>query len=150
MTGGPIDPTERQLADIAAVAGTEADGPIVMLNLNRYRDRADYGDDGPDGVDPDVSGREAYGRYGEVAMGAIAATGGAVVWFTESTGTVIGRDDDRFDEVVAVWYPSRAAFLSLVEVDGYAAALSHRTAALERAMIICTEGPEQPRLEPLA
>ena len=150
MSGGPIDPTEDQLVAMAAVAGTDADGPIVMLNLNRYRERADYGDGAPGGVDPNVSGREAYARYGEVAMRALAELGAGVVWHTESPGTVIGREDDRFHEVVAVWYPSRTAFLGLVGVDGYPEALAHRTAALERAMLICTEGPAEPRLEPLS
>lgn len=149
MTGGPIDPNEQQIEAIVAVAGSEADGPIVMLNLNRYRERADYGEAPPDDVDADVSGREAYQRYTEVALGAVAATGGVVVWMTESPGTVIGREDDRFDEVFAVWYPSRSAFLSLASVDGYADVLVHRTAALERAVIICTEGPAEPRLEPV-
>ena len=34
-----VEPDEQQFADVAAVAGGEADGPVVMLNLNRYRDR---------------------------------------------------------------------------------------------------------------
>ena len=35
----PVDPTEAQ---IEAVAADERDGPVVMLNLNRYRDRDAY------------------------------------------------------------------------------------------------------------
>ena len=54
-----VNPTREQLAAVAAVAGTEADGPLVMLNLNRYRERAAYEADPPGGGSPDVSGREA-------------------------------------------------------------------------------------------
>lgn len=50
-----VDPTHDQLQ---AVAADERVGPVVMLNLNRYGDR------------------DAYLRYGEVAMRAVAEVGG--------------------------------------------------------------------------
>ena len=57
-----IDPTDKQLA---AIANSDSDEPIVMLNLNKYRDKAEY-------LDPklgnDLSGRDAYLRYGVVAV----------------------------------------------------------------------------------
>ena len=52
----------------------------------------------------------------------------------------------RYDEVVAVWYPSRAAFLRLAEHPGYLEALAHRTAALEQATLIECEGSATPEL----
>src|SRR5262249_12327558 len=56
------EPSDAQLA---AIAAHSPDGPIVALNLNRYRARAAY----PPGTpDADVSGREAYMRYGIVAF----------------------------------------------------------------------------------
>ncbi|MEA2302892.1 MAG: hypothetical protein QOH43_172, partial [Solirubrobacteraceae bacterium] len=36
----PVEPDEQQIAELAALAGSERDGPVVMLNLNRYRPRA--------------------------------------------------------------------------------------------------------------
>ena len=50
-----VNPTREQLAAVAAVAGTEADGPLVMLNLNRYRERAAYEADPPEEGPRDVS-----------------------------------------------------------------------------------------------
>ena len=35
-----IEPDAQQFAEVAALAGGDADGPVVMLNLNRYRERA--------------------------------------------------------------------------------------------------------------
>ena len=65
---GHVTPTDERLARTAAI-GTDDSSPVVMLNLNRYRDRAQY----PDGTaDADVSGREAYLRYGVVAFAAPA------------------------------------------------------------------------------
>lgn len=135
-----VNPSE---ATLAALAASGDDGPVVMLNLNRYRDRAEY----PPGTpDADVSGREAYLRYGTVAIEAIAATGGRILWSTDAAEVVIGCDHDRYDEVVAVWYPSRAAFLGLTRHPGYLEALAHRDAALEQASLIATRGASDPVL----
>jgi uncharacterized protein (DUF1330 family) len=132
--GDHVNPADETLA---ALAASGDDTPVVMLNLNRYRERAQY----PDGTpDADVSGREAYLRYGAVAMEAIAATGGRILWSTDAMDVVIGCDHDRYDEVVAVWYPSRAAFLGLAAYPGYVEAMVHRDAALEQASLIATRG----------
>jgi hypothetical protein len=50
-----IDPSPEQVQRLLADANDES--PIVMINLLRYRDRAEY----PQGSDaPPCSGREAY------------------------------------------------------------------------------------------
>src|SRR3954453_756723 len=117
-----VIPTDERLAPGAA-AGATAASPVVMLNLNRYRARAEY----PAGTaDADVSGREAYLRYGAVAYPAILSVGGEILWATAALETVIGCDHDQYDEVVAVWYPSRLAFLRLAEFPGYMEAHAHR------------------------
>jgi uncharacterized protein (DUF1330 family) len=137
-----VTPTDERLADVAAI-GADDTSPVVMLNLNRYRDRAQY----PDGtVDADVSGREAYLRYGVVAYQAITSVGGEILWATDAAETVIGCDHDVYDEVVAVWYPSRTAFLALAEFPGYMEAHVHRDAAIEQAALIATRGDAEPRL----
>ncbi len=139
---GHVTPTDERLARTAAI-GVEDPLPVVMLNLNRYRDRALY----PDGTaDADVSGREAYLRYGIVAFAAIKSVGGAILWATDAAETVIGCDHDDYDEVVAVWYPSRAAFLGLAAYPGYLEAHAHRDAAIENATLIATRGEATPAL----
>ena len=115
----PVEPTQEQLADLAAVAGTDADGPVVMLNLNRYRDR------------------EEYTRYLAVASRVLERVGGRLHWHATSHGTVVGDDSDRFDEVLAIWYPNRAAFVALATDPECVAVHHHRVAGLERAAIIC-------------
>ena len=134
-----IEPDSDQLGRIAEGAGGDADGPVVMLNLNRYRERAAY-DGAPEAAsDPGVSGREAYGQYGLVAVAVLERVGGRILWHADARQTVIGEGEERFDEVIAVWYPSRAAFMALVTAPEILDALAHRTAGLERAMLICCE-----------
>lgn len=142
----PIEPDQQQLAAIAEGAGGAGDRPVVMLNLNRYRERAAYEAEPPDGADPQIGGREAYARYAAVATATLERVGGRVLWYTQAAQTVIGDDSDRYDEVIAVWYPSREAFLALATDAEILAALPHRRAGLERAALICCESGAEPVL----
>jgi hypothetical protein len=139
----PVNPTREQIAAVAAVAGTDADGPLVMLNLNRYRERAAYQGDPPGGGSPDVSGREAYERYGEKALEVLTRLGGEIRWHSRANMTVIGDDSDLYDEVIAVYYASAQAFISLALDPEIGAALAHRDAGLERAALIWCEDTKQ-------
>jgi uncharacterized protein (DUF1330 family) len=118
-----VEPDADQMAAIAALAGREDDGPVVMLNLNRYRDRS------------------AYERYGEVALGVLQRVGGRILWQASARQTVIGDESDRYDEAIAVWYPSVAAFTALATDPEVLEARKIREAALERAALICCEAP---------
>lgn len=117
----PVEPDPEQFAQVAALAGGDADGPVVMLNLNRYRDR------------------DAYMRYGEVASAVLARVGGRILWHADARLTVIGDESDSYDEVIAVWYPSLAAFAALATDSDILEARAHRLAGLERAALICCD-----------
>lgn len=132
-----IEPGERQLQEVAAIAGGDQDAPVLMLNLNRYRERASYDGEVPGGLPADVSGAEAYMRYGIVAAEVIARVGGQIAWHSAPRGIVIGEERDVWDEVIAVWYPSYAAFLALVSDPELQGVRRHRVAALERAAVLC-------------
>jgi uncharacterized protein (DUF1330 family) len=141
-----VEPDQQQLAEVLELAGAESDGPVVMLNLNRYREHAEYEGPVPGDLPGEVSGREAYLRYGAVAAPVLERVGGRILWHTESRRTVIGDDTDRYDEIIAVWYPSLAAFAGLVGDPGILAARDHRNAGLERAALICCDSGAEPVL----
>jgi uncharacterized protein (DUF1330 family) len=121
-----VEPTEEQFSRVAKLAAGEPDGPVVMLNLNRYRDR------------------EAYMRYGVVAAAVLERVGGRILWHTEAKLTVIGEDVDGYDEVIAVWYPSLSAFGALASDPEILEVRADRLAGLERASLICCEPGDQP------
>jgi uncharacterized protein (DUF1330 family) len=131
-----IQPDEAQFQTLARRAGDDT-SPKVMLNLNRYRQTARYEAAPPGGLDPEVSGHEAYLRYGAVAATVLERVGGRILWYAPAEWVVIGEDRDRFDEVIAVWYPSLSAFGALVSDPDLLAAHAHRAAGLERAAILC-------------
>jgi len=117
----PVDPTDAQIQEVLHFPD---DGPVVMLNLNRYRDRDAY-----------------LQQYGLVALAAIEGVGGRILWQSDVQQTVIGDDGDRYDEAIAVWYPNRAAFLGLMDQPGYLEATAAREASLERAMLLALTPP---------
>ncbi len=123
----PVEPSPEQLAEMQAIAEGPDDGPLVMLNLNRYSDP------------------EAYARYGEVAQRVLERVGGRILWHAPVRGTVIGEGEERFDDVIAVWYPSAAAFLQLVSDAELLRARDHRLEGLQRATLLRCE----PRLNQL-
>jgi uncharacterized protein (DUF1330 family) len=121
-----VEPDAQQLTEIAALAGADGDGPVVMLNLNRYLDR------------------EEYLRYGAVALAVLERVGGHILWQADCRQTVIGDDSDRYDEAIAVWYPSVAAFMALATDPEILEARKIRDVALERAALICCSAPPVP------
>jgi uncharacterized protein (DUF1330 family) len=134
---GHTMPEEAQVAGYAAPIVDGTDGPVVMLNLNKYRERAAYADGRDTGG---RSGREVYLDYGVVAQQGLAAVGAKILWATDATAPLIGCEHDAYDEVLAIWYPSRAAFIELTNFPGYQDALVHREAALAWSSLIPCAG----------
>jgi len=126
-----VEPDQKQLEEIAALANDPESGPLVMLNLNRYRDR------------------DAYARYGEAAIRVLERVGGKILWHTQAHDVVIGDPNDGYDEVIAVWYPSAAAFLALATDPEILERRADRVAGLERATILRCEAASEPVLSDL-
>ena len=137
-------PDADQIAAYAAPIADGTDGPVVMLNLNKYRTVGEYADGRDVGG---RSGREIYAEYGAVAMQGLAAVGAKILWATEATAPLIGCEHDAYDEVLAIWYPSRAAFIDLTNFPGYQDALVHRDAALAWSSLIPCVGSDDATLK---
>jgi uncharacterized protein (DUF1330 family) len=131
MTAETIEPTSEQLERLI---GSDHDGPFVMINLLRFKDVAD-GIDAADGI----SGAEAYARYGAAAQQHLERIGGRVVLAVVAQDSVIGPEEPEWDLVIAVNYPSRAAFLLMVSDPEYLAIHAHRAAALADSRLIACE-----------
>lgn len=123
-----IEPTPQQLERLAA---SDDDGPVIMLNLVRFKERAD-GIDAADGI----SGAEAYARYGAAVSTFLERVGGRILLAAAAQESVIGPEDAEWDLVLAVQYPSRAAFRAMTSDPDYLAIHAHRAAALEDSRLI--------------
>jgi uncharacterized protein (DUF1330 family) len=129
---GSVEPTAHQLEQLVTLPD---EGPIVMINLLRYREEANYAPNA--GVTP-CSGHEAYQRYGGVALGQVAAVGGRVLWMGTVALSIIAPGGEQWDDAVLVEYPSKQAFLNMVNDPSYQACMFHRTAALADSRLIAT------------
>lgn len=107
------------------------DVPILMLNLVRYRDEADYGD-GPAGI----SGAEAYRRYGKASAPIFSRVGGSIVWRGRPEVVLTGPSDEHWDAAFIARYPTAGAFLEMVTDAEYREAVKHRTAAVATSRLI--------------
>jgi uncharacterized protein (DUF1330 family) len=124
----------------AAAAAMPADEPIFMINLVRYRERADYGERAD--AEP-CSGSEAYlERYIPAFNKVIADLGvtGINLFYTGAVvGQLIAPADEKWDTVVVVEYPNFAAFRRVAESSEYQGdAEFHRAAALEDSRLFAT------------
>ena len=125
-----IEPTTEQFERLATSGD---DGPVVMINLLRFKEQAD-GIDADDGI----SGAEAYKRYGAVARSFVERAGGRILLAVEAAESVIGPSDGEWDMVLAVEYPSRAAFIGMAADPEYRAIHAHRAAALADSRLIAS------------
>jgi uncharacterized protein (DUF1330 family) len=135
-----VNPDRARIEDFARKAPDAA--PIVMLNLLKFRDLADY----EEKAAARVTGRKAYERYSKAVVPLLWEVGGQVLWMGKARAGVILPDDESWDEVVLVHYPSRGAFVRMVSSDAYQAILHHRTAALSDSRLIETRAVRLPRL----
>jgi uncharacterized protein (DUF1330 family) len=123
---------------IAALAQLDDDQPVVMLNMLRFRALASY----PEGSGhATCSGREAYARYGAAVLKHLQAAGGKPIFRGTAELALIAPPTERWDEILLVQYPTRAAFLRMISDPDYLAASVHRTAAIEDSRLIATRPP---------
>jgi uncharacterized protein (DUF1330 family) len=119
---------------------TPDDRPIVMVNLLRFREQADYEAGGPGGT-----GRAAYLRYSKAVVPLVWEVGGQLLWVGKARAGVIMPEGEAWDEVALVHYPSRRAFLRMINSDAYQAIVHHRTAGLSDSRLIETRATRLPR-----
>jgi uncharacterized protein (DUF1330 family) len=125
-------PTPEQIQELLA---GPADTPVVMLNLLRFKPRADAPDAG-------LSGVEAYRLYGEPMRRIVEERGGRFLWMGRVDSFVIGASDVGFDAVALMEYPSRRAFVEIVNDPRVREIGAHRAAGLEGQWLIATtQGP---------
>lgn len=133
MSNAAVMPTRAQMR---AMAEKGPDGPIVMVNLLKYRERAAYGSDRAEARE-NLTGREAYQRYGMNAFKCVAERGGGIAWMGPQALVFIGGPEQEWDDIICVKYPSRHKFLEMIADPAYLAATYHRDAGLERTALLC-------------
>lgn len=109
----PEVPNEEGFADLSRRLG---EGPVAMLNLLAFR---------PGG------GQERYAEYGAAVLPLLEGVGGRVVFQAAAAPALLG--EESWDLVLLVEYPTRGAFLEMIQSSEYQAISHLRTEALARS-----------------
>ncbi len=119
------------LLNVAGLRELEGEGPVVMVNLMRFRERS---------LDGDGSGWDAYLRYSALTVPMIKARGGTLLWTGDAEAVALGNQDgNRWDYLALVYYPSVAAFIDMMTSADYETRCDpHRRNGCEDHVIICT------------
>ena len=122
-------------AQAAAFFGALEDGPFVMVNLLKFKEKATY----PDGRDADLPGSAAYARYGAEVAKLVEQLGGRVRYSGAVTGLILGEVEELWDMVALAEYPSYQAMKDMVMSGEYRAIAVHRDAGLAGQLNIRTK-----------
>ena len=102
------------------------DGPIYMLNLLKFKAKAEY----EDSRQTDLTGAEAYAIYGKEVARHLQKVGGAPMFSASVERLMLGEVEELWDSAAIAMYPSRQAMLEMISSKDYQASAVHRTAGL--------------------
>ncbi len=122
-----IDPSREQFEQFKQLPRNT---PIMMLNLIRLREKADYKDGRT------ASGREAYASYGSGSGAIFRGVGGEIIWRGKPESILIGPVNEHWDIAFIARYPDASAFLAMVTNPDYQAIVFHRQAAVADSRLI--------------
>ncbi|HMS60928.1 MAG TPA: DUF1330 domain-containing protein [Solirubrobacteraceae bacterium] len=109
--------------DIRRFRDEDDGGPVVMLNLLRFAGEP---------------GRASYAQYAARIQPFLDAVGATVLYAGSCSTVLVAPDEHRWDALLVVRYPSRAAFLQMVGDPDYQSITELRTAGLEAAVLQAT------------
>ncbi len=132
----PIRPRQDQ---IEALINNAPNGKLYMLNLLKFREKAEYADGRATGL----TGAEAYALYGEMVGKIIADMGGRTIFSGVPRVMVIGDGEPEWDAVAIIEYPDIDGFRKMTTSEEYQVAHVHREAGLAHQLLINCLSQEQ-------
>ncbi len=120
----------------AAFFSRNISGEVVMLNLLRFREVADYTGHPELAPEVPISGREAYQKYMDHTLPFLRKSGGELVFLGDGGPFLIGPQEERWDLAMLVRQTSPAAFMAFASNPAYLSGIGHRTAALEDSRLL--------------
>lgn len=127
---------EDEASTIAAIA-EGPDRPLLMMNLNRYRQ----------GAYPDSA---SYREWRRVNAEMIGNVGGKILWTLPVKGHILTNGPAQpLDEILAYWYPSHRSFLDMRDHEITRRNFEIRQALVEFAIVHRCDGENPPLLASL-
>ena len=126
-----VTPTQEQFMEFLS---SDFSGPVCMLNLLKFKDRAEYAD----GRATELTGQQAYGLYAQQMKPYVLSNGGKFLFSGAVAHMMIGSTEEQWDATAIVEYPSKEAFVEIAsskDVQGFGI---HRSAGLKGQLLIAT------------
>ncbi len=127
MTETYLEVTQEAGAELFS---RDISGELLMLNLLRFRQEADYSDFPELEPDEPISGREAYRRYMAHTTPFLAESGGSMMLMAAGGKNLIGPADEQWDVVMIIRQRSLTDFMAFASNPDFMAGMGHRKAAL--------------------
>ena len=118
-----VMPNEDQIKEFSEQG---EDKPIYMVNLLKFKDKAEYAD----GRDSKLTGREAYFIYATEVKEHLKKVGAEIIFGGDVSRLMLGEVEDLWDSVAIARYPSRKAMLEMMMDKDYQESEKHRSAGL--------------------
>ena len=131
-----VMPNDEQMAEFLDPGNDE---PIYMVNLLKFKDKAEY----PDKRETDLSGKEAYAIYSEEVQHHLAKVGATAIFGADVKRLMLGEVEELWDSVAIATYPNRKAMLDMISDPDYIKSAQHRVAGLKGQLNIETVIPSE-------
>jgi hypothetical protein len=105
-------------------------GPVVMLNLLRFREIADYAATPALAPPQPISGAEAFKLYIIHTLPFLKESGGELLFMGDGGPYFIGPETVRWDLAMLVRQANLESFVAFASDPAYLEGLGHRTAAI--------------------
>jgi len=122
-----LEPTQESGA---ALFGRNISGEVIMLNMLRFKETADYSANPELAPEDPISGRAAFQRYIEHTMPFLKESGGELLLLANGGQFFIGPQNEQWDVVMLVKQNSLASFMAFASNAEYLSGIGHRTAAI--------------------
>ncbi|SFD23920.1 DUF1330 domain-containing protein [Algibacter pectinivorans] len=113
-------------------------GKIVMLNLLKFNDIADYTNIEELKPKSEISGEEAYNLYIENTLPELKNIGCKIIYYGKSTNFLIGPDFEKWDAVLLLEHQSIEKFMTFSQSKAYLNNVGHRMAGLADSRLLPT------------
>lgn len=131
-----LEPTQAAGRDFVM---RQIKGNVVMLNLLRFRETANYSASPELAPDVPISGAAAFQKYIDHTLPYLRESGGDLIFLGAGGAYLIGPEAERWDMVMLVKQHSAESFLAFAAHEAYLGGIGHRTAALEDSRLLPME-----------
>ncbi len=111
-----------------ATTPPEADGPVLMVNLMKYKEKAVYADG-----EAEISGKDADDRYAPTEV--LADIGATVALFGDVETQLFGAPP-QWDRIGCVLYPTRRSFIEMQTRKDFQEKHVHKAAGMAETIVM--------------